>query len=74
MNNLENIRAQNDWKTRYMIGGALIGAVVGVLTAYFLVKNAEETRGGPPEIKSMDVVRSGVGVVGLIRAIAALGD
>lgn len=65
---------QGNWKTSYMVGGAVIGAILGVITAYFMVRNSEETHGGPPEIKSIDIVRSGVGVAGLIRAIASLGD
>ena len=72
---MSNINPSNDqWKTKYMLGGAALGALIGIVTAYFLIRTAEETQGGPPSIKSIDIVRSGVGVAGLIRAIAALGD
>ena len=65
---------ESNWKTNYLLGGAIVGAVLGTVTAYFMVRNAEETHGGPPQIKSTDIVRSGVGIAGLIRAIASLGD
>lgn len=67
-------RADDGWKSNYLIGGAVVGALVGVVTAYFMVRNAEESHGGPPQIKSTDIIKSGVGVVGLIRAIATIGD
>lgn len=67
-------RAGDGWKTNYLLGGAVVGALVGVATAYFMVRNAEETHGGPPQIKSSDIIKSGVGVVGLVRAIASLGE
>ena len=74
MSDLTDMTLNQQWKTKYLIGGAAIGALIGLVTSYFLIRNAEETHGGPPEIKSIDIVRSGVGVAGLIRAIAALGD
>ena len=63
-----------NWKTKYLIGGVVFGALAGLITSYFLIRNAEETHGGPPEIRSIDILRSGIGVAGIIRAIAALGD
>ncbi len=74
MNNQNLAMTNEQWKNKYLIGGAAVGAVIGLVTAYFLVRNSEENRGGPPDIRSIDIVKSGVGVVGLIRAIASLGD
>ena len=64
----------NNWQTRYLVGGGIIGGLIGVFTAYWLVRTSEETRGAPPEISTGDVLKSVVGIIGLIRGIASLGD
>jgi hypothetical protein len=64
----------NSWKTKTYIGGALIGLLVGLGTAFLLVRSSDERTGGPPEVTTMDALKVGVGVIGLVRGIAALGD
>jgi len=63
----------NNWKTKVLIIGALVGAIAGVGTAYLMIRTAEEHEGGPPEIKTTDVIKAVLNVVGLVRGIAALG-
>ncbi|HSH04978.1 MAG TPA: hypothetical protein VLL52_20860 [Anaerolineae bacterium] len=66
--------ATNNWKTKFFIRGALIGAVLGLITAYLLARNAEENSTEPPEIATMDALKATIGLIGVIRGIAALGN
>ena len=62
------------WKTKMLLGGAAIGAFLGVGTAFLLARTSEEKRGGPPEFQTMDALKIAISLFGLIRGIAALGD
>lgn len=64
-----------NWKTKTYIIGAVVGAAVGFGTAYLFARSAEERGNGkPPQISTADVIKSAVGVIGIMRGIAALGD
>lgn len=63
-----------NWRTKTLIVGGLIGALIGVSAAYLLARTAEERGGGPPQITTGDAIKSAIGIVGLVRGIAALGD
>lgn len=65
---------QNNWKTKLLITGAAIGALLGLVTAYLLARTAEETKGGPPSVTTVDALKASIGLVGIIRSIASLGD
>jgi hypothetical protein len=60
-------------KNRIILAGALIGAITGVVGAMMLVRRAEETD-GRAEITTGDGMKLGVLLIGLLRAIASLGD
>ncbi|MFO7683488.1 MAG: hypothetical protein R6X34_25930 [Chloroflexota bacterium] len=62
-----------NWKVKFLIGGAVAGALLGAGTSYLMARASEESRGGPPEIKTMDILKIGISLFGLIRGIAALG-
>lgn len=68
------IQPNNDWKTKTYLIGAVVGAVVGLGTAFLVARSSDERGGGPPEISTGDLLKVGVGVFGLVRGIAALGD
>ena len=70
----EHAPPSRGWQNRFLITGTLLGAIAGLLSAWMLVKSAEKKHDGPPEISSADLLRSTVGVIGIIRAIASLGD
>ena len=75
MTQLEIVEEERiSWKTQMLIGGAIVGAIIGAGTSYLMARNSAENRGGPPEIKTMEVLKIAVSVFGLIRVIAALGD
>ena len=64
----------DNWRTKTLILGGIVGAIIGVGTAYLLARTAEENRGGPPQISTSDAIKSAIGIVGLVRGIASLGD
>ena len=64
----------NNWKTKVLLVGAIIGAIAGVGAAYLMIRTAEENQGGPPEVKTTDVLKATLNVIGLVRGIAALGN
>ena len=63
-----------NWKTKTLIGGAVVGAVLGLFTAFLLSRTTEEKGDGPPEVHTMDILKVGISIFTLIRSIAALGD
>jgi hypothetical protein len=65
---------QQNWKTKFLVGGTLAGALVGLLTAFMLARAAEENGDGPPQIDTMDALKVGIGLFGTVRAVAALAD
>lgn len=62
------------WQRNFYLTGTLCGAVVGLATAYFLVRGAERRGEGPPDISTTDLLRSSIGIIGIMRGIAALGE
>ena len=71
---LEMETDNNSWKTKTYIAGAVAGALIGLATAFLMVRSSNERTGGPPEVSTMDALKVGVGVIGLVRGIASLGD
>lgn len=74
----QTLPAANDdrfgWDTKTMLVGTALGAGLGLLASWLMVRSARDTRGGPPKISSTDALKVGVTTIGLMRAIAALGD
>lgn len=64
----------NSWKTKTYIIGAVAGALIGLGTAFLLARSSDERSGGPPEVTTMDALKVGIAVIGVMRGIAALGD
>lgn len=70
---MSQIENNTEWKSKFLILGTAVGAVVGLGTAYLMARNAEETEGGPPKISTNDAIKVGVSVLGVVRGIASLG-
>jgi hypothetical protein len=64
----------NNWKTKTLILGAVVGALIGLGTSYLLTRTAEESGGQPPKITTGDAIKVLLGIIGVVRGIAALGD
>jgi hypothetical protein len=59
--------------SRVIIGGALIGAITGLIAAVLLTRRAERT-GSETAITTGEGMKLGVLVFGLLRAIASLNE
>ncbi|HEX2996794.1 MAG TPA: hypothetical protein VHP14_18370 [Anaerolineales bacterium] len=58
---------------KVLLFGALIGAATGLVAALMLQRRAEKT-GTEVTISTGEGVQLGVMIMGLLRAVAALGD
>ncbi len=63
----------NNWKTKTIAIGALAGVILGIAAAMIVVERAER-EGTEPSMTAGDGVRLGLGVLGLMRLIADMGD
>ena len=60
-------------KNKALLSGALIGAAIGLAGAFLLTRKAEET-GTAITVSTGDGMRLGVMIIGLLRAVSALGE
>jgi hypothetical protein len=67
------MRNDNNWKTKTMLIGAVVGAITGIAAAMIVIERAERER-TTPSISAGDGVKLGLGVLGLMRLISDLGD
>jgi len=65
---------QENWQAKVLVTGGVVGAAIGLVTSWLLIRTSREVRGGPPAITTGDAIKVGVTMLGLVRAIAALGD
>lgn len=71
---MEEIEKVNtSWKSKALTIGALIGALTGLGTAYFLVKNAEK-EGETLSLSSGQGVKLGLLLLGTLRQVMQLDD
>lgn len=68
----ETLNEDQQWKTKVLLFGGVMGALTGVLGAYLLIQNAEK-QNRTPELTAGEGVRLGVIVLGLLRQVAQLG-
>lgn len=59
--------------TRLLLGGALTGAIIGLIAAMLLNRRAEKNE-SETAITAGEGIKLGVLVFGLLRAIASLSD
>lgn len=59
--------------TKLLLGGALIGAIIGLVAAMLIGRRAEKNE-SETAITASEGVKLGVLVFGLLRAISSLGD
>ena len=63
---------ENNWKTKTIILGTVIGAVAGAVSAFLLIQRAEREE-TTPKLTTGESIQVGLGVLGLLRMIAGLG-
>jgi hypothetical protein len=60
------------WKSKVLLIGGVVGALVGVGTTYLLVQQAER-KGESLKIGTGEGLRLGMLVLGMLRQVASLG-
>lgn len=63
-----------NWQLRTILVGSAVGALIGLGASWLLVRTSRESVGGPPHVTTGDALKLGITTVGLVRAIAALGN
>ena len=63
----------NNNNSRIILGGALIGAITGLIAAILLTRRAERT-GSETALTTGEGMKLGVLIFGLLRAIASLNE
>jgi hypothetical protein len=61
------------WKTKTLILGGVIGALVGLSAAYLLIQRAEKQQ-GRLQMNAGEGIKLGLLVLGLLRQVAQLGE
>jgi len=61
-----------NWKASTLIIGTVVGAAVGALSAFILIKRSEADQ-TKPKLTAGEGVQVGLGVLGLLRLISGVG-
>ncbi len=69
------VNKDDSWKSRTYVMGLVLGAVVGLLSAYLFVRSAEENpeTGRPEPIQTGTLITLVLTILGLMRQIAESG-
>ena len=70
------VPADSSWRPRALMIGGIIGAVLGVLSAYFYLRAAEDSHDpgeAPTAPEPRDAARLGVALLAIMRTIAEWG-
>lgn len=61
------------WKTKTLLLGGVIGALVGLSAAYLLIQRAEKEP-DQVQITAGERIKLGIQILGLLRQVAQLGE
>jgi len=64
---------EKNWKASTIAIGTVIGAAVGALSAFILIKRAEADQ-TKPKLTAGEGVQVGLGVLGVLRLISGVGS
>lgn len=74
MNNNNNDDEKTNWRTRVLVAGIVLGALVGAGAAYLYIQRSGDNPSEQPKFTTGDGVRLGLLVLGLLRSVAELGE
>lgn len=63
----------NNWKTRVLIIGGVVGLLSGLGAAYLLIRRSEEAQ-HQPQLTTGDGVKIGMGLAGVFKLISDLAS
>jgi len=63
---------KNNWQSKTLMIGAVVGAVAGVIGALILIQQAEKNE-TTPQLSAGDGVKIGLGLLAVLRLMAELG-
>ncbi|MBA4420718.1 MAG: hypothetical protein C0391_06195 [Anaerolinea sp.] len=63
----------NNWKTRVLIIGGVVGLISGLGAAYLLIRRSEEAQ-RQPQLTTSDGVKIGMGMAGIFKLISDLAS
>ncbi len=69
----EYTEAGSDWKSKTLLLGVIVGALVGAGAAYLIIQRADR-REGEVRLSAGEGVKLGLLVFGLLRQVAQLGE
>ncbi|MDD5468136.1 MAG: hypothetical protein PHS96_10035 [Anaerolineales bacterium] len=69
----EDLVVESNWKAKALVVGALVGALVGVGSAYLMIQRAER-EDGEMRMGAGDGIKLGLLVLGLLRQVSQLGE
>lgn len=70
---IEKITKVETWKTKTLMIGTLLGAIIGLGGAYLLIQNAEK-QGEKISVSPSEGLKLGLLLIGLLRQIAQLKE
>lgn len=63
----------DNWKTKALIIGGVLGLVSGLFAAFLLIQRSEQKQ-VKPQLNAKDGVKVGMGLLGVLRLISDMGD
>lgn len=63
---------ESNWKTKTLLIGGVVGAVIGIIGALVLVQQADKAQ-SRPQLTAGDGVKVGLGVLAVLKLLAELG-
>lgn len=67
------MQKKENWKTKTLLIGGIVGLLSGLFAAFLLIQRSDQNQ-LKPELKAKDGVKVGLGLLGVLRLIADMGD
>ena len=64
---------EQNWKSRVLVVGGLVGAILGVGAGYLFIQVSEES-GGPKKVSMGQAFKLAIAALGVVRQASLLGS